>query len=111
MGINKNTLRKRAIDLLNNMWSSTLLFIELPKGEVFPENELYMLEKRATGAGVKYRAVRVQLSQILDQALPIHDEGFAATTYLASETYDEVDAAVVYAPEETFSEDFANAIY
>lgn len=65
MGINKNTLAQRARDLLNNMWNSILLFIELPIGSTSnPNSELYLLEHVETDGGVRYRPTRVPLSAI-----------------------------------------------
>jgi hypothetical protein len=111
MGINKNTLRKRAKELLENIWGSTLLFIELPKGEVKPENELYNLEKIETGSGTKYRAIRVRVDQLLSLLNNVRDEGNSQTTYLPSEIHDEMFADTVYLPEETFDGGNAGSLY
>lgn len=71
MGINKNTLAKRAKELLKNMWTSVLLFRELPVGKVLnPFSEVFLLEHNDTGVGTKYRATRVPVSQIMTPITP-----------------------------------------
>lgn len=65
MGINQTTLRQRARELLGNIWTSVLLFIELPRGNALnTQSEIPLLEKTDTGRGVKYRMTRIPISAL-----------------------------------------------
>lgn len=114
MGINKNTLRQRARDLLNNMWSSILLFRELPVGRAENlEDEIFLMEHRDTGGGTRYRPTRIPLSQLFSSlpADPSYDEGSAGASYLPSEEFDEGDASTTYTADETFDGGDSTSIY
>jgi hypothetical protein len=97
MAVNPNTLRQRARDLLGNIWTSILLFRELPVGNADNlEDEIYLLEHNPTGGGVKYRPVRIPLSQLfssIPSQVNYRDEGNSSTTYLPSEQFDEGNSA------------------